>query len=105
MLMLELLDKFVELVLGRADLLREQTGTFLQVTTYVTHRIIPQLPSTAFKPIKLSSGSGQFLAAQKLRSDVIFEQHCDQATWKFAFLRKAIVGPASATAVTLFAFA
>jgi hypothetical protein len=64
MLMLELLDKFVELVLGGADLLREQTGTFLQVTTYVTHRI--KLPSTAFKPSKLRSGSGQFLAAQKL---------------------------------------
>jgi hypothetical protein len=37
MLMLELVDKLVELVLGRADLRREQAGPFLQVTTYVTH--------------------------------------------------------------------
>jgi hypothetical protein len=37
MLTLELLDKLVELFLGRVDLLREQIGTFLQVTTYVTH--------------------------------------------------------------------
>jgi nucleotide-binding universal stress UspA family protein len=102
MLMLELLDKFVELVLGRADLLREQTGTFLQVTTYVTHRIIPQLPSTAFKPIKLSSGSGQFLAAQKLRSDVIFEQHCDQAGDSMS-ASKAVDGSAPALRAVDFA--
>ena len=35
--MLDLLDKLAKLILGRADLCGEQTGTFLQVITYVTH--------------------------------------------------------------------
>jgi hypothetical protein len=36
-LTLELLDELIELILGRADLLRKQIGTVLQVTPDVTH--------------------------------------------------------------------
>jgi len=42
-LKLELLDKFIELTLRSADLLRKQIGTVLQVVTDVTHRLSPRL--------------------------------------------------------------
>ena len=35
---LDLLDKFIELTLRRADLLFKQFGTILQVATNITHR-------------------------------------------------------------------
>ena len=35
---LDLLDKFIELTLRRADLLLKQFGTILQVATNITHR-------------------------------------------------------------------
>ena len=41
-LTLELIDELIELILGRADLLRKQIDTVLQVTTDVTHLIIPR---------------------------------------------------------------
>jgi len=48
-LKLELLDKFIELTLRSADLLRKQIGTVLQVVTDVTHRLSPGFSPTAFK--------------------------------------------------------
>jgi len=40
-LKLKLLDKFIELTLRSADLLRKQIGTVLQVATNVTHDYPP----------------------------------------------------------------
>jgi hypothetical protein len=44
-LKLNLLDNFIELALRSADLLGNPTGTVLQVTTDVTHRLSPDLSS------------------------------------------------------------